>query len=58
MENNSNSVIRFSIADSDFTSSSFIKNALGEPFYRVVNDCINGHELISRLYRKQEDVFN
>ncbi|WP_254077519.1 response regulator transcription factor [Elizabethkingia anophelis] len=30
---------------------------LENPFYRVVNDCNNGHELISRLYRKQEDVF-
>ncbi|MCL1669765.1 response regulator transcription factor [Elizabethkingia ursingii] len=58
MENNSNSVIRFSIADSDFYFKQFLlKMLLENPFYRVVNDCNNGHELISRLYRKQEDVF-
>lgn len=58
MENNSNSVIRFSIADSDFYFKQFLlKMLLENPFYRIVNDCNNGHELISRLYRKQEDVF-
>ncbi len=58
MENNSNSVIRFSIADSDFYFKQFLlKMLLENPFYRVVNDCNNGNELISRLYRKQEDVF-
>lgn len=58
MENNSNSVIRFSIADSDFYFKQFLlKMLLENPFYRVVNDCNNGHELISKLYRKQEDVF-
>ncbi|AQX06281.1 response regulator transcription factor [Elizabethkingia meningoseptica] len=58
MENNSNGVIRFSIADSDFYFKQFLlKMLLENPFYRVVNDCNNGHELISRLYRKQEDVF-
>lgn len=27
------------------------------PFYMLLNDCNNGHELISRNYRRQEDVF-
>lgn len=27
------------------------------PFYIVLNDCNNGHELINRIYRRQEDVY-
>ncbi len=27
------------------------------PFYMLLNDCNNGHELVNRIYRRQEDVF-
>lgn len=58
MEKRSTGVIRFSVADNDFYFKQFLlKMLLENPFYRVVNDCNNGHELISRLYWKQEDVF-
>ncbi|WP_294219536.1 response regulator transcription factor [uncultured Chryseobacterium sp.] len=53
----SNSV-RFSIADSDFYFKKIMIRTLTEnPFYMLLNDCNNGHELISRNYRRQEDVF-
>lgn len=53
-----NGVTRFSIADNDFFFKQFLLKMLGEnPFYRIINDCNNGHELISRIYRRQEDVF-
>lgn len=58
MKKNSTGIIRFSVADNDFYFKQFLLKMLIEnPFYRVVNDCNNGHELISRLYWKQEDVF-
>lgn len=58
MEKKSTGIIRFSVADSDFYFKQFLlKMLLENPFYRVVNDCNNGHELINRLYWKQEDVF-
>lgn len=58
MERKSTGVIRFSVADNDFYFKQFLlKMLLENPFYRVVNDCNNGHELINRLYWKQEDVF-
>ena len=34
-----------------------IKTLTDNPFYMLLNDCNNGHELISRNYRRQEDVF-
>ncbi|WP_228462890.1 MULTISPECIES: response regulator transcription factor [Chryseobacterium] len=34
-----------------------IKSLLDNPFYMLLNDCNNGHELINRIYRRQEDVF-
>ena len=34
-----------------------IKTLAENPFYMLLNDCNNGHELISRNYRRQEDVF-
>ena len=50
--------VRFSIADSDFYFKKImIKMLLENPFNMLLNDCNNGHELISRIYRKQEDVF-
>lgn len=58
MRNNSTNLKRFSIAESDYYFKQFlIKMLLENPFYSIVNDCNNGNELISRLYRKQEDVF-
>ena len=58
MEKKTTGVIRFSVADNDFYFKQFLlKMLLENPFYRVVNDCNNGHELINRLYWKQEDVF-
>lgn len=58
MLSNSNKIIRFSIAESDFYFKQFLIKMLKEhPFYRIVNDCNNGNELINRLYRKQEDIF-
>lgn len=55
---NSTTLIRFSIAESDFYFKEFlIKMLLENPFYSIVNDCNNGNELINRLYRKQEDIF-
>jgi len=53
-----NKTVRFSIADSDFYFKKImIKMLLENPFNMLLNDCNNGHELISRIYRKQEDVF-
>lgn len=50
--------MRFSIADSDFYFKKILIKMLTEnPFYILLNDCNNGHELISRNYRRQEDVF-
>lgn len=50
--------VRFSIADSDFYFKKImIKMLLENPFNMLLNDCNNGHELINRIYRKQEDVF-
>lgn len=50
--------VRFSIADSDFYFKKIvIKTLLENPFYTLLNDCNNGHELINRIYRKQEDVY-
>lgn len=50
--------VRFSIADSDFYFKKImIKTLLENPFNMLLNDCNNGHELIHRIYRKQEDVF-
>lgn len=58
MINNSTKIVRFSIAESDFYFKQFLVKMLQEnPFYSIVNDCNNGNELVSRLYRKQEDVF-
>jgi DNA-binding NarL/FixJ family response regulator len=53
-----NKRVRFSIADSDFYFKKImIKTLLETPFYMLINDCNNGHELINRTYRRQEDVF-
>lgn len=50
--------VRFSIADSDYYFKKIvIKTLLENPFYRLLNDCNNGHELINRIYRRQEDVY-
>ena len=50
--------VRFSIADSDFYFKKIMIRTLTEnPFFILLNDCNNGHELISRNYRRQEDVF-
>lgn len=50
--------VRFSIADSDFYFKKImIKTLLENPFYMLLNDCNNGHELVNRIYRRQEDVF-
>ncbi|WP_312077208.1 LuxR C-terminal-related transcriptional regulator [Chryseobacterium sp.] len=50
--------VRFSIADSDFYFKKImIKTLLENPFNMLLNDCNNGHELINRIYRRQEDVF-
>lgn len=34
-----------------------IKTLQENPFYMLLNDCNNGHELVNRIYRRQEDVF-
>jgi DNA-binding NarL/FixJ family response regulator len=58
MIKNTNAISRFSVADSDFYFKQFLlKMLLENPFFRIVNDCNNGNELINRLYRKQEDIF-
>ena len=58
MVNNPNTITRFSVAENDYYFKQFLlKMLLESPFYRIVNDCNNGNELINRLYRKQEDVF-
>ena len=50
--------VRFSIADSDFYFKKImIKTLLENPFNMLLNDCNNGHELVNRIYRRQEDVF-
>lgn len=50
--------VRFSIADSDFYFKKIMIKTLTEnPFYMLLNDCNNGHELVNRIYRRQEDVF-
>ncbi len=58
MFSNNAKIKRFSIAESDFYFKQFLVKMLMEnPFYRIVNDCNNGNELINRLYSKQEDIF-
>ncbi|MCW3161435.1 response regulator transcription factor [Chryseobacterium oryctis] len=53
-----NNAVRFSIADSDFYFKKILIKTLQEnPFYMLLNDCNNGHELVNRIYRRQEDVF-
>ncbi|ANF49688.1 DNA-binding response regulator [Chryseobacterium glaciei] len=50
--------VRFSIADSDFYFKKImIKTLMENPFYMLLNDCNNGHEIVNRIYRRQEDVF-
>ncbi|WP_374464309.1 response regulator transcription factor [Chryseobacterium sp.] len=50
--------VRFSIADNDFYFKKImIKTLMENPFYMLLNDCNNGHELVNRIYRRQEDVF-
>ncbi|WPO83639.1 response regulator transcription factor [Chryseobacterium sp. JJR-5R] len=50
--------VRFSVADSDFYFKKILIKTLTEnPFHLLLNDCNNGRELISRNYRRQEDVF-
>ncbi|WP_228433670.1 response regulator transcription factor [Chryseobacterium polytrichastri] len=34
-----------------------IKTLMESPFYILLNDCNNGHELVNRIYRRQEDVY-
>ncbi|WP_228394350.1 response regulator transcription factor [Chryseobacterium glaciei] len=34
-----------------------IKTLMENPFYMLLNDCNNGHEIVNRIYRRQEDVF-
>jgi DNA-binding NarL/FixJ family response regulator len=56
--NNSFKKIRFSIAESDFYFKEIlVKTLLINPFYQVIKNCNNGHELINQLYLRQEDVF-
>lgn len=50
--------IRFSIAESDFYFKEIlVKTLLNNPFYHIIKNCNNGHELINQLYLRQEDVF-
>lgn len=50
--------IHFSIAESDYYFKEIlVKTLLNDPFYHVVKNCNNGHELISQLYLRQESVF-
>jgi DNA-binding NarL/FixJ family response regulator len=50
--------VHFSIADSDYYFKEIlVKNLLSNPFYHIVKNCNNGHELISQLYLRQESVF-
>lgn len=50
--------IRFSIAESDYYFKEIlIKSLLNNPFYHVIKNCNNGHELISQLYLRQESFF-
>jgi DNA-binding NarL/FixJ family response regulator len=50
--------VRFSIADSDFYFKKImIKTLIENPFCMLLNDCNNGHELVNKIYRRQEDVF-
>ena len=50
--------IHFSIAESDYYFKEIlVKTLLNDPFYHIVKNCNNGHELISQLYLRQESVF-
>lgn len=50
--------VKFSIAESDFYFKRVLtKNLLNNPFYNLMKDCNNGHELIKQLYLRQEDIF-
>lgn len=50
--------INFSIAESDFYFKEIlVKTLLQKPFYHLVKNCNNGHELISQLFFRQENVF-
>lgn len=48
----------FSVAESDsYFKEILVKSLLHNPFYKVIKNCNNGHELISQLYLRQESVF-
>lgn len=50
--------VHFSIAESDYYFKEILVNTLlTNPFYKLVKNCNNGHELASQLYTKQETVF-
>ncbi|NAW50476.1 response regulator [Elizabethkingia argentiflava] len=50
--------VRFSIAESDYYFKEIlVKSLLHNPFYSIVKNCNNGHELISQLYFRQESIF-
>lgn len=50
--------ISFSIAESDFYFKKIlVKSLLVNPFYKIVKNCNNGHELIKQLYIRKENVF-
>lgn len=47
-----------SVAESDFYFKEILlKTLLINPFYSIVKNCNNGHELISQLYYRTETVF-
>ncbi|MFZ4861476.1 response regulator transcription factor [Sphingobacterium sp. Mn56C] len=50
--------ISLSIAESDYYFKEILVNSLlCNPFYRVLKNCNNGHELLSQLYFRQENIF-
>jgi len=51
-------IIRFSVADADYYFKEIlISTLLNNPFYQLINNCNNGHELIKQAYARQEDIF-
>ena len=48
----------FSIAESDYYFKEILVNSLlNNPFYHIVKNCNNGHELVSQLFIRHETVF-
>ena len=58
MENRNSSSLKYVVSDNDFFFKKFLLDGLMQnPFFTLVENTNNGHELLNRIFRKQVDVF-